>query len=73
MFFAYGQTELIEIFVTFDVKILCDVTGVSCKEQFTVIKGKGTPLLSKGTAEKLNVLRVGSVWPGVIFDHFRGN
>ena len=63
--FAYGQTEPIEILGTFDAKITCDVTGVSCEDQFTVIKGKGTTLLSKGTAEKLNVLRVGPVRPGV--------
>ena len=30
-----------------------------------VIKGKGTTLLSKGTVEKLNVLRIGPVSPGV--------
>ena len=30
-----------------------------------VIKGKGMTLLSKGTAEKLNVLRMGPVSPGV--------
>ena len=38
---------------------------MSCEDQFTVIKGKGTTLLSKGTAEKLNMLRVGSVRHGV--------
>ena len=53
--FAYGQIEPIEILGTFDAKITCDVTGVSCEDHFTVIKGKGTTLLSKGTAEKLNV------------------
>ena len=63
--FAYGQTEPIEVLGTFDANITCDVTGVSCEDQFTVIKGKGTTLLSKGTAEKLNVLRVGPVRPGV--------
>ena len=63
--FTYGQTEPIEILGTFDAKIMCDVTGVSCEDQFIVIKGKGTTLLSKGTAEKLNVLRVGPVRQGV--------
>ena len=38
---------------------------MSCEDQFTVIKGKGRTLLSKGTAEKLNVLRVGPVRPGI--------
>ena len=52
--FAYGQNEPIEILRTLDAKITCDVTGMSCENQFTVIKGKGTTLLSKGTAEKLN-------------------
>ena len=36
---------------------------MSWEDQF--IKGKGTTLLSKGTAEKLNVLRVGPVRSGV--------
>ena len=34
---------------------------MSCEDQFTVIKGKGTTLLSKSTADKLNVLCVGYV------------
>ena len=59
--FAYGQTEPIEILRTFEAKITCDVTGVSCEDQFTVIKGKGTTLLSKGTSE----LCVGPVRPGI--------
>ena len=63
--FAYGQTEPIEILGTFHAKIMCDVTGVSCKDQFMVIKGKGTTLLSKGTAKKLNVLCVGPVRLGI--------
>ena len=54
----YGQTGPIEILGTFDMKITCDVTGVSCEDQFMVIKGKAMTLLSKGTAEKLNVLGV---------------
>ena len=61
--FVYGQTEPIEILGTFNAKLVCNV--MSCKDQFTVIKGKGTTLLSKGTAEKLNVRRVGPVRPGV--------
>ena len=36
--FAYGQTEPIEILGTFDAKITCDVTSVSCEDQFTVIQ-----------------------------------
>ena len=43
--FAYGQTEPIEILGTSDAKITCDVTG-----EFMVIKGRGTTILSKGTA-----------------------
>ena len=63
--FVYGQTEPIEILGTFEAKITCDVTSVSCENQFTVIKGKGTTFLSKGTAEKLNVLHVGPVRLGI--------
>ena len=63
--FAYGQTQPVKILETFDAKIICDVSGMSCEDQFTAIKGKGTTLLSKGTAEKLNVLCVGPVRPGI--------
>ena len=31
--FAYGQTEPIGMLGTFDAKIMCDVTGVSCEDQ----------------------------------------
>ena len=62
---ATWETEPIEILGTFHAKIMCDVTGVSCKDQFMVIKGKGTTLLSKGTAKKLNVLCVGPVRLGI--------
>ncbi len=38
---------------------MCDINGVKCEGEFTVIKGKGKPLLGKETAEQLKVLRVG--------------
>ena len=63
--FGYGQTEPIEILGIFNAKITCNVTGVSCEDHFTVIKGKGTTLLSKGMADKLNVLCVRPVRSGI--------
>ena len=63
--FLRGQTEPMEILGTFDVKIMYDVTGLSIEDQFMVIKSRGTTLLSKGKAEKLNVLCVRPVRAGV--------
>ena len=40
-------------------EIVCEISGNSCVDEFTVDKGPGRPLLGKNTAEKLGVLRVG--------------
>ena len=63
--FVCGQTKPIEILGTFNPQVRCDVTGMSCEDQFKVMNSKGTSLLSKGIKKKLNVLHVGSVRPGV--------
>ena len=57
--FAYGQKEPIEVIGTFMSEIMCGVSGKSCVDEFTVVKGSGRSLLGKCTAEKLEVLRVG--------------
>jgi transposase InsO family protein len=57
--FAYGQRNPIDVIGTFTAEIVCDINGVKCEGEFTVIKGKGKPLLGKETAEQLKVLRVG--------------
>ena len=40
-------------------EIVCEISGISCVDEFTVVKGQGRPLLAKNTAEKLGILRVG--------------
>ena len=40
--------------------IVCENSGNSCVDKFTMVKGLGRSLLGKNTAEKLGVLRVGS-------------
>ena len=57
--FAYGQKDLIEVIGTFVPEIVCEISGNSCVDEFTVVKGPGRPLLGKNTAEKLGMLRVG--------------
>ena len=57
--FAYGQKDPIEVIGTFVSEIVCEISGNSCVNEFTVVKGPGRPLLGKNTAEKLGVLRVG--------------
>ena len=41
-------------------EIVCENSGNSCVDKFTMVKGLGRSLLGKNTAEKLGVLRVGS-------------
>ena len=57
--FAYGQKDRIEVIGTFVSEIVCEISGNSCVDEFTVVKGPGRSLLGKNTAEKLGVLRVG--------------
>ena len=57
--FAYGQKDPIEVIGTFVPEIVCEISGNSCVDEFTVVKGPGRPLLGKNTAEKLGTLRVG--------------
>ena len=57
--FAYGQKDPIEVIGTFVSEIVCKISGNSCVDEFTVVKGPGRSLLGKNTAEKLGVLRVG--------------
>ena len=57
--FAYGQKYPIEMIGTFVSEIVCEISGNSCLDEFTVVKGSGRPVLGKNTAEKLGVLRVG--------------
>ena len=44
---------------TFLSEIVCKISGNSCVDEFTVVKGPGRSLLRKNTAKKLGVLRVG--------------
>ena len=57
--FAYGQTKPIEVVGTFESEIHCEESGEKRVDEFTVVEGRGKAQLGKGTAEKLNVLRVG--------------
>ena len=57
--FTYGQKDPIEMIGTFVSEIVCEISGNSCVDKFTVVKGPGRPLLGKNTAEKLGMLRVG--------------
>ena len=57
--FAHGQKDPIEVIGTFVSEIVCEISGNSCVDEFTVLKSPGRPLLGKNTAEKLSVLRVG--------------
>ena len=57
--FVYGQKDPIEVIRTFVSEIVCKISGNSCVDEFTVVKGPERPLLGKNTAEKLGVLRVG--------------
>ena len=59
-FSAYGQKDPIEVIGTFVSEIVCEVSGKSCVDEFTVVKGPRRPPLGKNTAEKLGLLRVGS-------------
>ena len=53
--FAYGQKDPIEVIGTFVSEIVCEISGNSCVDEFTVVKGPGRSLLGKNTAEKLGV------------------
>ena len=57
--FANGQKDSIEMIGTFVSEIVCEISGNSCVDKFTVVKGPGRPLLGNNTAEKLGMLRVG--------------
>ena len=57
--FAYGQKDPIEVIGTFVSEIVCKISGNSCVDEFTVVKGPARSLLGKNTAEKLGALRVG--------------
>ena len=57
--FAYGQKDPIEVIGTFVSEIVCKISGNKCVDEFTVVKGPGSSLFGKNTAEKLGVLRVG--------------
>ncbi|PFX23411.1 Transposon Ty3-I Gag-Pol polyprotein [Stylophora pistillata] len=48
--------EVIRMFVS---EIVCEISGISCVDEFAVVKGPGRPLLGKNTGENLGVLRVG--------------
>ena len=50
----------IEVTGTFVSEIVCENSGNSCVDKFTMVKGLGRSLLGKNTPEKLGVLRVGS-------------
>ena len=39
-------------------EIVCEIGGISCVDEFTVVKGPRRSLLGKNTAEKLGVQRV---------------
>ncbi|PFX12278.1 Uncharacterized protein K02A2.6 [Stylophora pistillata] len=49
--FAYGQKDHIEVIGTFVSEIVCEISGISCVDEFTVVKGPGRPLFGKNTAE----------------------
>ncbi|PFX14143.1 Uncharacterized protein K02A2.6 [Stylophora pistillata] len=57
--FDYGQKDPIDVIGTFVSEIVCEISGISCVDDFAVVKGPGRPLLGKSTAERLGVLRVG--------------
>ncbi|PFX13081.1 hypothetical protein AWC38_SpisGene22869 [Stylophora pistillata] len=57
--FDYGKKDPIDVIGTFVSEIVCEIGGISCVDEFTVVKGPGRPLLRKNTAERLGVLRVG--------------
>ena len=57
--FAYGQKEPMDVAGTFTTEIVCEASGETCVDVFTVIKGDGKRLLGKRIAEQLDVLRVG--------------
>ena len=40
-------------------EVVCELAGVKCVDECTVIRATGRPWLGRKTAEKLNVLRVG--------------
>ena len=42
---AYGQKDPIEVTGTFVSEIVCEISGISCVDEFTVVKGPGRPLL----------------------------
>ena len=56
--FAYGQKDPIEVIGTFVSEIVCEISGNSCVDEFTVVKGPGRSLHGKNTVEKLGVLWV---------------
>ncbi|PFX30090.1 Retrovirus-related Pol polyprotein from transposon 17.6 [Stylophora pistillata] len=53
------QKDPIEVIGTFVSEIVYEISGISCVDEFTLVKGPGRPLLGKNTGEKLGVLRVG--------------
>ena len=55
------ESEPLKVIGMFTAEVLCKDTDLSCEAEFTVIQKDGRPLLSRITAEKLGVLRVGPV------------
>ena len=67
LLFAYGTTGPINVLGSFTCNIVCEVTGLSCTDEFTVIAGSGRSLLGKKTALKLNFLHVGPPSEGYLY------
>lgn len=57
--FAYGSSEPLPTLGTFTAKVRVEEYNQQCVADFVVVDGNGRTLLSKETAETLELLRVG--------------
>lgn len=56
---AYASDKPLDVIGTFECDVVAGPGNKLVKANFTVIKGRGVPLLGRRTATELNVLRVG--------------
>ena len=57
--YAYGSSDPLPVLGTFTAEVYCQANNQSCMTEFVVVDGPGRTLLCKGTAETLEILRVG--------------
>ena len=61
LLFAYGSQKPLPTMGTFTTEIESSDSNVRESAEFVVIKGEGRTLISRETAEKLNLLHIGPI------------